>query len=215
MNFFKNLWTKLFGKKTQEENLIEPETTEIALAEDFEKTKEVEVKAEVEVAKEASQENVEAKPSEDNKEASAKEDEEVAIKDVTKDADDEKLAEAKRIRESIEREDTDEIEEMTQEQEINKEESKETRQRAILIKPKESREAKIIAKRLMENNIVVLNLKSVSEIDFERIRDFVSGTLFSLDGDYRKISASIAVLLPSKKVDEEYLKLVLDKAKSM
>ncbi len=204
MNFFKNLWAKLFGKKEQSENLIEaPESSEIVLLEDSEKLDEEIAKDIAATAEESKVEESEAK-------------EEVSEEEkASKDAEDEKLAEAKRVRESIEREDTDEIEEMTQEQEINKEESKETRQRAILIKPKESKEAKIIAKRLMENNIVVLNLKSVSEIDFERIRDFVSGTLFSLDGDYRKISSSIAVLLPSKKVDEEYLELVLDKAKSM
>ncbi len=208
MKFFKNLWAKLFGKKTSNENLIESDANEAEAAiELFEENtstdeKAIELKEEVKVE----EPTVETKEPTVELEKTSQE----PIED-----EDEKLAEAKRVRESIEREDTDELEEMTQEQEINKEESKDTRQRAILIKPRQSKEAKIIAKRLMDNNIVVLNLKSVSEIDFERIKDFVSGTLFSLDGDYRKISSSIAVLLPSKKVDEEYLKLVLDKAKSM
>ncbi len=212
MKFFKNLWAKLFGKKASDENLIEANAnvTDEAAIELFEEkastnddNKAIELKEEVRVEEKSKVESKEPTVELEKTSQEPVEDE------------DEKLAEAKRVRESIEREDTDELEEMTQEQEINKEESKDTRQRAILIKPRQSKEAKIIAKRLMDNNIVVLNLKSVSEIDFERIKDFVSGTLFSLDGDYRKISSSIAVLLPSKKVDEEYLKLVLDKAKSM
>ncbi len=100
---------------------------------------------------------------------------------------------------------------MTSEQEVESEKDKLTKQRAILIKPRYSKEAKIIAQRLMENNIVILNLEEVSPTDFERIRDFVSGTLFSLKGDYRKVSKNVAVLLPSQKVDEDYLVLVLKK----
>jgi len=112
--------------------------------------------------------------------------------------------------EEVEEENSDD-EMLTSEQEIEKETDKYTKQRAILIKPRYSREAKIIAQRLMENNIVILNLEEVTKVDFERIRDFVSGTLFSLKGDYRKVSKNIAVLLPSQKVDEDYLALVVKK----
>ncbi len=105
--------------------------------------------------------------------------------------------------------------EKTQEREIAAEKNEKTHQRAILIRPTTAKEAKIIAKRLMQNNIVVLNLEKVSIVDFERIKDFVSGTLFSLDGNYRAINATTSVLLPSKTVDEEYIQLVLKKAKEM
>ncbi len=105
--------------------------------------------------------------------------------------------------------------EKTQEREIAAEKDEKTHQRAILIRPTTAKEAKIIAKRLMQNNIVVLNLEKVSVVDFERIKDFVSGTLFSLDGNYRAINATTSVLLPSKTVDEEYIQLVLKKAKEM
>ncbi len=109
----------------------------------------------------------------------------------------------------------EEVLEKTQEREIAAEKDEKTHQRAILIRPTTAKEAKIIAKRLMQNNIVVLNLEKVSVVDFERIKDFVSGTLFSLDGTYRAINATTSVLLPSKSVDEEYIQLVLKKAKEM
>lgn len=64
-------------------------------------------------------------------------------------------------------------------------------------------EARNICQFLRLNQAVIVNLENMNRDNAQRIVDFISGSVYSLDGGIKKISAGIFVVTPSTFVVEE------------
>ena len=72
----------------------------------------------------------------------------------------------------------------------------------ILLEPRGYSESQQIADHLKKKNTVVVNMKRVTPDQAKRIVDFLSGTVYALEGDLQKIGAGIFLCTP-KNVDVE------------
>lgn len=68
--------------------------------------------------------------------------------------------------------------------------------RVIVIKPADFASVEDIATHLKERNPVVVNLEALDLGESKRIIDFLSGTIFALDGRLRKIGARVFIFTP-------------------
>lgn len=69
--------------------------------------------------------------------------------------------------------------------------------------PESFDEARNICQFLRLNQAVIVNLENMNKDNAQRIVDFISGSVYSLDGGIKKISAGIFVVTPSSFVVEE------------
>lgn len=92
-----------------------------------------------------------------------------------------------------EQEDFDDIEEVTEvkEKDIVKGGSK-----MVLVEPRAFSESQQIADNLKRKNSVVVNLKRVTNDQAKRIIDFLSGTLYAINGDMQKLGNGIYLCTP-------------------
>lgn len=67
----------------------------------------------------------------------------------------------------------------------------------ILLEPRAYSETQQIADQLKARNTVVVNLKRVTSDQAERIIDFVSGTLYAINGAIQKIGPGIFLCTPN------------------
>ena len=72
----------------------------------------------------------------------------------------------------------------------------------ILLEPRAYSESQQIADHLKKKNTVVVNMKRVTPDQAKRIVDFLSGTVYALEGDLQKIGGGIFLCTP-KNVDVE------------
>lgn len=70
----------------------------------------------------------------------------------------------------------------------------------ILVEPRAYSESQEIADHLKARNSVVVNFKRVTTDQAKRIIDFLSGTLYAINGDLQKIGAGIYLCTP-KNID--------------
>ena len=70
----------------------------------------------------------------------------------------------------------------------------------ILVEPRAYSESQEIADHLKARNSVVVNFKRVTTDQAKRIIDFLSGTLYAINGDLQKIGDGIYLCTP-KKID--------------
>ena len=70
----------------------------------------------------------------------------------------------------------------------------------ILVEPRAYSESQEIADHLKARNSVVVNFKRVTSDQAKRIIDFLSGTLYAIDGDLQKIGDGIYLCTP-KNID--------------
>ena len=77
-----------------------------------------------------------------------------------------------------------------------------TNGKMILLEPRAYSESQQIADHLKKRNTVVVNMKRVTADQAKRIVDFLSGTVYALEGDLQKIGAGIFLCTP-KNVDVE------------
>ena len=70
----------------------------------------------------------------------------------------------------------------------------------ILVEPRAYSESQTIADHLKARNSVVVNFKRVTSDQAKRIIDFLSGTLYAIDGDLQKIGDGIYLCTP-KNID--------------
>ena len=66
----------------------------------------------------------------------------------------------------------------------------------ILLEPRAFSESQDIADYLKRNNSVVVNLKRVTPEQAKRIVDFLSGTLYAIDGGLQKLGGGIFLCTP-------------------
>ena len=70
----------------------------------------------------------------------------------------------------------------------------------ILVEPRAYSESQTIADHLKARNSVVVNIKRVTSDQAKRIIDFLSGTLYAINGDLQKIGEGIYLCTP-KNID--------------
>lgn len=70
----------------------------------------------------------------------------------------------------------------------------------ILVEPRAYSESQTIADHLKARNSVVVNFKRVTSDQQKRIIDFLSGTLYAIDGDLQKVGEGIFLCTP-KNID--------------
>jgi len=68
--------------------------------------------------------------------------------------------------------------------------------RMILLEPRAYSESQQIADYLKGNSSVVVNLKRVTPDQAKRIVDFLSGTLYAIEGDLQKLGGGIFLCTP-------------------
>ena len=71
-----------------------------------------------------------------------------------------------------------------------------TQLKVVIVQPESFEEAKDIADTLKTKNPVVINLEDVSKDESRRIVDFLSGSVYALDGNIQKISNGIFLITP-------------------
>lgn len=67
----------------------------------------------------------------------------------------------------------------------------------ILLEPRAYSEAQQISDHLKRRNTVVVNLKRVTPEQAKRIVDFLSGTIYAIDGKIQKIGGGIFLCTPN------------------
>ncbi len=70
----------------------------------------------------------------------------------------------------------------------------------ILVEPRAYSESQAIADHLKARNSVVVNFKRVTQDQQRRIIDFISGTLYAINGDLQKVGEGIYLCTP-KNID--------------
>lgn len=69
--------------------------------------------------------------------------------------------------------------------------------RVVVAEPKSFDEVQPIADQLKERRPVVINLESVDKETGQKFLNFLSGTIYALDGTMQRVSASIFVFAPN------------------
>ena len=80
--------------------------------------------------------------------------------------------------------------------------TKDYKNKTILVEPRAFSEAQQIADYLKKRNAVVVNLKRVTPDQAKRIVDFLSGTLYAINGGLQKLGTGIFLCTPNN-VDVE------------
>ncbi|HIV85509.1 MAG TPA: cell division protein SepF [Candidatus Monoglobus merdigallinarum] len=66
----------------------------------------------------------------------------------------------------------------------------------VIMQPISFEESRDIANHLKERKPIVVNLESVDNATSRRIVDFLSGAVYALDGDIKKVSNGIFLIVP-------------------
>lgn len=66
----------------------------------------------------------------------------------------------------------------------------------VLFEPRSFEEVEEVSSRLKENRAVVVNLHKLSREYAQRTIDFLSGVIFALDGEIKKIGANVILCAP-------------------
>lgn len=67
----------------------------------------------------------------------------------------------------------------------------------VVAQPNTFDDAKDICDHLKSNKPVVINLEGIEKHDAQRIIDFLSGSIYALDGSIQKVSCDIFVIAPN------------------
>ncbi len=83
-------------------------------------------------------------------------------------------------------------------------------QRVVLCEPRSYNEAQEIADNIVNKRSVVINLQRVESHQAKRIVDFLSGTVYALNGDIQKLGAETFLCTPESvdvtgSISESYL----------
>ncbi|MBA1434351.1 cell division protein SepF [Bombilactobacillus bombi] len=73
-----------------------------------------------------------------------------------------------------------------------------------VVDPKRYGDAKEIAKDLLNNRAVLVNLRKVNEEQMRRITDFLTGTVFAINGDVSRVDENVFLYTPANfQIDTE------------
>ena len=68
--------------------------------------------------------------------------------------------------------------------------------KVVVIKAEEYNDAQLVCDSLKENRPVVVNLEDVDTEEGQRIVDFLSGVIYSLNGNIKKVTSHILLMTP-------------------
>nr|WP_209808918.1 cell division protein SepF [Ammoniphilus resinae] len=68
--------------------------------------------------------------------------------------------------------------------------------KVVLVEPRSYEEVQDIADHLRSRRAVIINLQRVNQDQAKRIIDFISGTVYALNGDIHKVGTSIFMCAP-------------------
>lgn len=69
--------------------------------------------------------------------------------------------------------------------------------KVVIMQPESFDDARDVSDHLKNKKPVVINLESLSKETAQRVVDFISGSVYGLDGDIQKVSASIFLIAPN------------------
>lgn len=72
-----------------------------------------------------------------------------------------------------------------------------TQFKMVVMQPENFEDAKDICDHLKSKKPVVINLEDLEKTEAQRIVDFLSGSVYALDGNIQKVSAGIFVIAPN------------------
>lgn len=79
-----------------------------------------------------------------------------------------------------------------------------------IIEPRTYTEAKDIAKAIFRNEVVIINFRLVEEAQARRIVDFLTGTVYALDGDIQRLDGLMFICTPpNMEIDSAVAKSLL------
>ncbi|MGM0215580.1 cell division protein SepF [Enterococcus sp. AZ109] len=86
-----------------------------------------------------------------------------------------------------------------------------TRSRISVVEPKAYNEAMVIAKRIAQGEAVFINFHSIDEGRARRIVDFLTGTVYMIDGDIKRVGNEMFLCTPTNmEVDNSALESIGD-----
>ena len=78
--------------------------------------------------------------------------------------------------------------------------------KVLFYKPEEFEEAKNIVKNLKNNNVVIINLENSEKRLSQKILDFISGAVYSLNANTHKVGKGVFLFSPTNiKIDGQHL----------
>lgn len=81
----------------------------------------------------------------------------------------------------------------------------------VLYEPRVYSDAKDVAQNLLKNKAVVINFSRMDDSSAKRIVDFITGTVFALDGEIQRIGDRIFLATPPKFVTDGKISELIDK----
>jgi len=69
--------------------------------------------------------------------------------------------------------------------------------RMMLLQPQSFEDTQMVIDNLREGKSVIVNLENMNQGTAQRVLDFISGAIYALDGDMRKVSKGIFLCAPS------------------
>jgi Uncharacterized protein conserved in bacteria len=77
-------------------------------------------------------------------------------------------------------------------------ESRVTSSKIAIYQPRVYADAKIVAKQLLNNKAVIVNFNNISDEQAKRIVDFLTGAIFALNGEIKRVGDKIFLCTPPK-----------------
>lgn len=86
-----------------------------------------------------------------------------------------------------------------------------TKSQIVLYEPRVYSDAKDVAQNLLKNKAVVINFSRMEDSSARRIVDFITGTVYALNGEIQRIGDKIFLATPPKFVTDGKISELIDK----
>lgn len=86
-----------------------------------------------------------------------------------------------------------------------------TKSKIVLYEPRVYSDAKDVAQNLLNNKAVVINFSRMEDSSARRIVDFITGTVYALNGEIQRIGDKIFLATPPKFVTDGKISDLIDK----
>lgn len=86
-----------------------------------------------------------------------------------------------------------------------------TKSKIVLYEPRVYSDAKDVAQNLLNNRAVVINFSRMEDSSARRIVDFITGTVYALNGEIQRIGDKIFLATPPKFVTDGKISDLVDK----
>lgn len=86
-----------------------------------------------------------------------------------------------------------------------------TKSKIVLYEPRVFSDAKEVAQNLLNNKAVIINFSRMEDSSARRIVDFITGTVYALNGEIQRIGDKIFLATPPKFVTDGKISELVDK----